>query len=368
MRSESSTQLLAANPSDRSRPSGSSVSPALAAAVAFADRLPWPVFALDEAGIVVHATAAVATLGVNPADAPGQPLHRLIPEYAAIVAERNAGSDAAPTEAQVVREGPHGLVHERTWLVRAYGARFVVIVDETRLRELEAGDIQTARLASLGFLLAGVCHEVSNPLASIYSTVQILQEGRNVSPDMLEKGLANIATNVKRVLTISKKLTDFSRVDETERTTFKVDWAVEEALVLLHHHRLFGNTVVQHVRDPEAEVFGIPGQLQQVFYNLMANAVYAMGGEGELYIATERSATGTVAITIRDTGPGIAPEHLPRLFEPFFSTKPLGEGTGLGLAISNEIVHEHGGTIRAWNNPDRGATFLVQLPLREKWP
>lgn len=340
----------------------------MAAAVALADRLPWPVFVLDEAGIVVHATPAVAALGMNPADAAGRPLHGLIPEYEAVVAERHEGTGAAPTGAEVVREGPHGLVHERAWLLRVHDALFVIVADETRLRELEAGDIQTARLASLGFLLAGVCHEVSNPLASIYSTVQILQEGRNVSPEMLEKGLANIAASVKRVLTISKKLTDFSRVDETERTTFKVDWAIEEALVLLHHHRFFGNVVVHHLRDPEAEVFGIPGQLQQVFYNLMANAVHAMGGEGELHVATQRSAPGTVDVAIRDTGAGIAPEHLPRLFEPFFSTKPLGEGTGLGLAISNEIVHEHGGTIRARNNPDRGATFVVQLPLNRGQP
>lgn len=221
---------------------------------------------------------------------------------------------------------------------------------------------QTARLAALGFMVAGVCHEVANPLTAIHSMVQLLQSG-SLPPETLERGLANIAANVQRVLAIARKLNDFSRVGHAARCVIPVDEPVVEALANLRQDPLFRAIEIEHVRCPDVSVFGVREQLAQVYSNVLMNAAQAMEGRGRIAIEAKRAASDIAEVSIRDTGPGIAPGYLARLFEPFFSTKSPGRGTGLGLAISNEIVLEHGGTMRAENHPEGGACFRIALPL-----
>lgn len=324
-----------------------------------ADVLPWPVILLDTEGRVVHLNPAAAVragcaLSGRPA------LEKLFPEYA--LALQGGRSWREEQETVVAREIPQGAAHERIRLLPLYGGACLVVEDETRLRELEAADAQTARLASLGFMLAGVCHEVSNPLAAIYSMVQILQDNPRLAPDTLEKGLANIAANVKRILDVSKRLSGFSRVGGASRTRFVLDMVVEESLVVLRQDHRFAEIEIRHRPDPAAAVLGDPGQLEEVFFNLFINAMQAMQGRGVIAVVTRRPAPERVEVEVRDNGPGISPEHLPRLFEPFFTTKPVGQGSGLGLSISNEIVHEHGGVIRVANHPEGGACFVIELP------
>jgi C4-dicarboxylate-specific signal transduction histidine kinase len=220
---------------------------------------------------------------------------------------------------------------------------------------------QTQRLAALGFVVAGVCHEVSNPLAAVHSMLQILQSKRGVTPETMEKGLASISANVARVLAITRKLGDFSRVGTDPPTPVCVDAAMEEALALLRHSSDSAGVRVRYRGAPEARVLARPASLQQVLFNIVLNAAQAMNGVGAID-ADARIKGGAVLIRIRDSGPGIAPESLPRVFEPFFTTKAPGEGTGLGLAISYEIAHELGGTIHASNHPEGGACFDVVLP------
>jgi two-component system sensor histidine kinase HupT/HoxJ len=112
---------------------------------------------------------------------------------------------------------------------------------------------------------------------------------------------------------------------------------------------------------PGATVLSRPGELEQVVFNVFLNAAQAMQGSGRIE-ASARKENGHIELSVRDTGPGIAPEHLARVFDPFFTTKLPGEGTGLGLAISYEIVHEIGGSIRAANDPQGGARFDITLP------
>ena len=224
-------------------------------------------------------------------------------------------------------------------------------------------DAQTARLAALGFMVAGVCHEVSNPLTAIHSMVQLLQSG-SLPPETVERGLANIATNVQRVLAITRKLNDFSRASVDARRAVAVDAPLLEAVQIVSQDALFRAIDVEHVRSPELSVTGVHEQLAQVYVNVLMNAAQAMEGRGRIVIESRRL-NSTAEVSIRDTGPGIAPGHLPRLFEPFFTTKPTGEGTGLGLAISNEIVIEHGGAIHAHNHADGGACFKILLPLHD---
>ena len=225
-----------------------------------------------------------------------------------------------------------------------------------------AANPQMQRLASLGFMLAGVCHEVSNPLAAIHSMVQILQSRRGVTPETLEKGLGSIAGNIVRVLAITRKLGDFSRVTGDAPGPQPVDVAVREALAVLRHNRWGGAVSVDYQGLPDALTRARPGELQQVLFNVLLNAAQAMDGAGRIEVQTERAPGGGIRVTLRDSGPGIAPEHLERIFEPFFTTKAPGEGTGLGLAISYQIVHELGGSMRAFNLAEGGACVELTLP------
>ncbi len=220
---------------------------------------------------------------------------------------------------------------------------------------------QTQRLASLGFMLASVCHEVSNPLAAVSSMLQILQSKRGVTPETLEKGLASIEANIARVVAITKKLGDYSRVGGEPPAPLAIDDAVDTAAALLRYSPSGQDVRLDYRGAPGVKVLARPGELEQVVFNIFLNAAQAMQGMGIIH--TEARPNGReVMLSIRDTGPGIAPEHLARVFDPFFTTKQPGEGTGLGLAISYEIVHELGGSISAANDPQGGARFEVRLP------
>ncbi len=221
---------------------------------------------------------------------------------------------------------------------------------------------QTQRLASLGFMLASVCHEVSNPLAAVSSMLQILQSKRGVTPETMDKGLASIAANVARVLAITKKLGDYSRVGGEAPAPLAIDEAVEAAATLLHHSPYGHGVQLDYQSASGVTVLSRPGELAQVVFNIFLNAAQAMDGAGRIEVQARPNGKHVV-LSIRDSGPGIAPEHLARVFDPFFTTKQPGEGTGLGLAISYEIVHEMGGTIQVANDPERGAVFEISLPV-----
>ncbi len=224
---------------------------------------------------------------------------------------------------------------------------------------------QTQRLASLGFMVAAVCHEVSNPLSAVHSMLQILQSKRGVTPETIEKGLASISANVARVLAITKKLGDFSRVGGEAPVPVSVDGAVEEAIALLRHSACGLALRVDYRSAPGAAVLARRGNLQQIVFNILLNAAQAMSGAGRIEVRAATTREGSLELSICDTGPGIPDAHLARIFEPFFTTKQAGEGTGLGLAISSEVVQEMGGTIRASNRPEGGACFEIVLPVWE---
>ena len=332
----------------------------------FLDALPWPVIMVDEDGRVVYASKQRLPQRVTGETAAPRTLSELCPEYYSAL--RGEVPWLTTQDAEIVRQGPDGTLYEHIWLRRLPWGACLFTVDQTRLRERETTDAQTMRLASLGFMVAGVCHELSNPLAAIYSMVQILQSNRDVSPEALQKGLTNIAANVKRILDVSRRLVGFSRTCDEPRAPFRVDDAIDEVIAVLREDRHFGQIKVDHRRDPDAVLFGNQGQIQEVFYNILLNAVQVMDGQGHLSVLTHRPVPGRIEVILRDSGPGIPPQLMPRIFEPFFTTKPAGYGTGLGLSISSEIAHEHGGTIRVENNTDTGACFNVQLPLYQKRP
>jgi len=326
---------------------------------AFFDTLPWPVLIVDERGLITFVNQA-SQASVDKAHAvPGRLLGDAFPHYFAALQGKVPW--LTPQEAVAERTVDGADVVERVVLRPLMRGACLFIM---RLPDADRGlgDAQLARLASIGFMVAGVCHEVANPLTAINSTVQLLRSNSQCPPALLEKGLSNIATNVQRVLNISRKLNDFSRAGEDARAALNLRATVTDAVSLVLHDALMRDVSVDCQLDATTLVRGDSSQLQQVFCNVLTNAAQAMQGRGNLFIADTRPDAACVEVAIRDTGPGIHESALPRLFEPFFTTKPPGQGTGLGLAISNEIVISHGGSMRAANDAQGGACFYVRLP------
>ncbi len=325
---------------------------------------PWPMLMLGEDGSVVAASDEHGE--ATPARVPAADvlLRQRASHYVSLLTGRVPW--LTPQQADSVRALPSGApMHERIHLCRTPWGASITIVDHTALvmaaRGQHAADIQTARLAALGFMVAGVCHEVTNPLTSLHSIVQILRSEKALGKELLDKGLDNIAVNVKRILDISRRLVNFSRVGDEPRMRFAVDDAIDEALSVLRQGGQLQGIDLHHVADPNATVFGNTGQVREVLLNLCVNAVQAMGGQGRLSIST-RGAGRMLDVLVSDSGPGIPAETRVRIFEPFFTTKAATHGTGLGLAISNEIALEHGGSIELRQTSAQGSTFCLTLP------
>lgn len=327
----------------------------------FLDALPWPALLVSEPGVVTFANRALRHDGRVGGAAAGAPFPQLYPEYHRVL--KGDPPWLTSQDVDLIR-GESG-AHEHLCVRRLPMGACVIIVEQPR-RELDPGGAQTARLASLGFMVAGVCHEIANPLTAIHSMVQLLQSSRPLPAEMLERGLGHIASNVRRTLAIAKRLNDFSRTGSEDKALLPVEQPVLDALQNLRHEALFRDIEVEHNLTDNAWIIGDAGQLEQVFANIYVNAAQAMGGMGRIAVTIRRTPPDSVTITIRDTGPGIAQAHLPCLLDPFFTTKPAGQGTGLGLTISNEILLEHGGSLRAENHSEGGACFHVTLPEHER--
>jgi signal transduction histidine kinase len=172
----------------------------------------------------------------------------------------------------------------------------------------------------------------------------------------------------KRIKEIAQNLRVFTRLDEAEFQKTDIHEGIDSTVRLLSSY--FSADHINLKRDygdlPLIDAF--PGQLNQVWMNLLVNAAQALGvGGGEVTVSTTRQGE-SISIGISDTGPGIAPDVLDRIFDPFFTTKEVGEGTGLGLSICFSIVERHGGTIRAYSRPREGTTFTVTLPIEAESP
>lgn len=320
---------------------------------------PWPLlmFGMDGAVLGASDEHAVAGDDTRPADAP---LRERAPQY--LAALRGAVAWLTPQRADILRTRPSGTqVQERLFLRRCAWGSCLSVVDDADLRQQPPVDAQTARLAALGFIVAGVCHEITNPLTSLHSMVQILRAEQQPSQGLLDKGLNNIAGNVQRILDISRRLITFARVGDEPRTRFAIDDAVEEALYVLRQDGLLQHVELHRQTDADAVVVGNVGQAREIFLNLFVNAVQAMRHRGTLEVSTLVLGS-SVEVRIADSGPGVPDALRARIFEPFFTTKEETHGTGLGLAISNEIALEHGGVIELRRGASRGATFAVVLP------
>jgi PAS domain S-box-containing protein len=262
------------------------------------------------------------------------------------------------------------------------GALTALRTSHEELKQAQLQIIQSAKLDSVGRLAAGVAHEVKNPLAMIMAgTEYLLSLPASAGGPAVEPVLRDIRAAVERGSAVIAGLLNYSAAAELDPVEADINTVIEQSLLLTHHAIKSG-----HVRIEKELAQKLPklrldvGKIQQVFINLIMNAVDAMPEGGTLTIRTQRKqltaadqsvghrrtdplrvGESVVLASFEDTGTGIAPEHLQRLCDPFFTTKPTGKGTGLGLAVSKTIVALHGGTIWISNRPERGAAMTVVL-------
>jgi signal transduction histidine kinase len=277
-------------------------------------------------------------------------------------------------------------VEERTQDLRAALAE---------LQQTQAQLIQTEKMSSLGQLVAGVAHEINNPVSFIYGNLVHAEEYARdlqevvdlyeaeglelspqtrarldeIEPDYLREDFPRLLASMKmgtdRIKAIVVSLRNFSRLDEAQMKEASLHEGIDSTLLILGSQLKQGIEVVKEYGDiPPISCY--PAQLNQVFVNLLANAIDAMLAANsevkQLAIATE-AVEDRVRVTIRDTGPGIPPHIREKIFDPFFTTKPVGKGTGLGLSICYQIIQKHRGTIEVSSEEGRGSEFVITLPV-----
>jgi signal transduction histidine kinase len=229
--------------------------------------------------------------------------------------------------------------------------------------------VQSEKLAALGQFVAGIAHELNNPLQGVLGHIELLR-ATGAFPKAIRRDMQRIYREADRAAKIVRNLLVFAGSRRLVRRRTSINATLSRALALRAPAlRTCGIEVVRHHDEKLPRVKGDPLLLQQAFLNIVINAEQAIGAAGGR-IETKTSLKRTtdhagkiVQVEIRDTGPGIAADVLPRIFEPFYTTKEVGKGTGLGLAITYGIIQEHGGQIAVTNHRQGGAVFIVQLPV-----
>src|SRR2546428_104507 len=241
-----------------------------------------------------------------------------------------------------------------------------VIRDVTDQKMLQEQLIQSEKMSAIGQLVSGVAHELNNPLAGISAFAQLLLTEKRFPPDQ-RTAAEMIYAEARRASRIVQNLLTFARQHKPERTPTGVNQVLDDTLELRGYElRVRGIEVTRDYDEQIPETMADAHQLQQVFLNLVTNAEQAMEKsprESQRLIVRTRRTGAVIRIDVEDTGPGIPPNLLERIFNPFFTTKPTGSGTGLGLSISLGIVREHEGRIWAENAPQGGARFIVEVPI-----
>ncbi|GBE14036.1 MAG TPA: sensor histidine kinase [Proteobacteria bacterium] len=232
-----------------------------------------------------------------------------------------------------------------------------------KIKEMQSVLIRSEKLASLGELVAGIAHELNNPLTGIMIHAPFIAEDPRLD-EGLKEDCQTIIHEAKRCSRIVRKLLDFARVSDPQKTMQSVNEAINRSIALIEHHADFNDIEIVKEYAPDLpNTLMDASQIEQVFINMMVNASQAMPAGGKLTIGTGLNAAGdSIYIRIEDTGCGIPKENMEKLFDPFFSTKG-NKGTGLGLSVSYGIIQSHGGEIEVDSKPDRGTVFIITLPV-----
>lgn len=255
----------------------------------------------------------------------------------------------------------------------------------SHLRHTQAQLVQSEKMAALGQLVAGVAHEVNNTvffisgaLPPLRNQIAALQSKKHaaatripthesstqMSPDpftKIDRLLDNMQEGTQRTIKIVRDLQNFARPDMGKPLFADIQDGIESTISLLSVHFKERVRIITDFDRNLPDITCYPNMLNQVFMNLLLNAIDAIEGEGTILIRTRRHDEDTIAIAFTDSGTGIAADYLSKIFDPFFSTKPVGKGTGLGLSISYSIIQRHGGEIQVESEPGKGTTFTIFL-------
>ena len=246
-------------------------------------------------------------------------------------------------------------------------------------------------MASIGQLAAGVAHEINNPLSYIMNNLETLQEyiqyfqtiiasydSKNEEVVKAAKSMDDydfVVTDIDKLIIASLEgaehvkeivhgLKSFSRIDEAQKSYFSLNDCVEQALLVIHNELKYKCKLIKRL-DVTHRIYGYPGQINQVILNLLHNAAQAITEQGAITIHTQQL-TSKVCLTITDTGNGIEKDNIKKLFNPFYTTKDVGEGTGLGLSIAYGIIKHHNGNIDVKSELGTGTTFTITIPCDSK--
>lgn len=265
------------------------------------------------------------------------------------------------------------------------------------LKETQSRLVHSAKMVSLGQLVAGVAHELNNPIGFIYGNMSHLKDYSEKLIDLirlaekhteasaaelakkkeeyefdyiiqdLPKLIASCEDGARRTRNIVMGLRNFSRLEEAKLVEIDIHEALDTTLNLLHGE-LKDRIEVHRQYEPIPRVFCFASQINQVLMNILSNAAQAISGPGHIWISTHalkdpKTKEGQIEISVQDSGQGIPPENLGKIFDPFFTTKGVGSGTGLGLSISYGIIHNHGGEIQVRSELGVGTVFMITLPV-----
>ncbi len=240
--------------------------------------------------------------------------------------------------------------------------------DITERKKLMDSLIVTDRLAALGNMAGGFAHELNNPLTSVIGYAQLLLDRKDL-PEDVRQDLTGIYEEAQRASEVIKDFMTFALKQPQPKQLFDINDLINDVLKLRKYAQRNNNIIVKTNFDPDLPLVTVgPIRMRQVFMDIITNAEYFMfeaHEKGTLTITTERAGEFAKA-SFSDDGPGIPPENLGQIFNPFFTTKEVGQGIGLGLSICHGIVTEHGGKIYAENEPGKGATIVVELPISQE--
>jgi two-component system NtrC family sensor kinase len=241
---------------------------------------------------------------------------------------------------------------------------------DTQMNTLNAQLVQSDKLAAIGKMAAGVAHEINNPLAVIIQKTgwmedllleEEFQKSRNI--DEFRNSIVKIEEHVERARKVVHNMLGYARRMEPRSEDVDINETIKQTIALLANYARINNIEVRTKLAPELPVIASDqAQLQQVFFNLISNAIDAIGKEGAIDVESTRS-DSEIHVSIKDDGPGISEGQQRKVFDPFFTTKSSGKGTGLGLWVSYNIIEKMGGTITLDSEVGKGSTFTVQIPL-----
>ena len=342
-----------------------------------------PIMVIDGGGRVIRANLQMArALGRNIQELHGQPYSGLLGPAVAGTGDRFPGERVDPIAESLADGQPRHVetrygrlpgMYEVT--VSALGDQrneglVVILKDVSERRDHQERMQRSGRLADIGQLAAGIAHEINTPLASIALRAESLMKSaadpRLVAVESFKnfpRYLKTIDEEIFRCKKIIAALLDFSRARRPEVRDTDLNQLAEKAADLVGHQIKLKQVGLSLELDPALpHVTADDGQMRQALLALLINALDATASGGQIKLSTARAEKGMVALTVSDTGAGIPPDHLDKIFTPFFTTKPVGQGTGLGLSACHGIVAAHGGEMRVESAVDRGTRMTMLLP------